>query len=194
MRHKNLHVLPADTYLNLVLAAQHQLEQNPFDLVHGIDHHSRVNNFAIELVISEKIPVEWRTVSIAAWWHDIEDKDGQRHGFLSQALKEARVDDDLQDVIIEAIEHHSFFNSTHTSLESQVLFDADKSDYINPTRLLYFSELAQAGSIDDKVVTKYVTLWFDRMETLESRLYFEPTKHYYQKYHQLAYQIMNKLK
>lgn len=194
MRQKNLKYLPADKYISLVLEAQNLLIRNPYDLAHGVGHHCRVSDFSISLIIREKLEVDWRTVSLASWWHDIGDKKGQNHIFLTNALEKQGVDSDIETIIIKAVEEHSFSSQNHSSLESKILFDADKSEYINPSRLLYFSELVRSNMVSQDKAVKYKKLWFNRMKTLEKRIFFDYTKSFYKKYKKEAFNIMNRLR
>lgn len=159
----------------------------------GLDHHCRVSSFSVDLIKNEKISIDWKLASLSSWWHDIEDKDGQINDLLIFHLNKENLEKKIIDEITKAIKEHSFFNQKQTSLLSKILFDADKSEYISPSRLLFFSELVKSKSIDKMKADKYINLWFERLKTLKQRLHFNYTKEYYKNNISYANEIMKEL-
>lgn len=129
------------------------------DTVHGYDHIVRVYRLAERLALAEGADLE--IVRAAALLHDIQDQPSdadegarQNHHLASAELaRQILLDEGWEEARIAAVQHciraHRFRDEREppTSLEAQVLFDADKLDAIGAigaARAIAYA--AQAGN------------------------------------------------
>jgi len=117
------------------------------DIVHGIDHIERV--YALAKRISAKENANWKIVQAAVLLHDAQPPQATfsavngmtnpraQHQtdsatLAAQLLSDAGWDAPLIEAVIHCIRSHRFRNSAEkpSTLEAQILFDADKLDAI----------------------------------------------------------------
>lgn len=173
----------------IVLKAQKHLIERPFDLAHDFTHHYRVYEECIRIIDVENLSVEKNFLAICAWYHDIEERKGQKIDILIDILKKQGLDKKYIDRLIRVIREHSF-GEKQTSLESKVLFDADKLDYVSPFRLSWFIQVGKDGFLDKETVKQYKEEWRDRIKLVGAQLHFSYSKEKFAKMLDLARDIM----
>lgn len=156
----------------LILTAQKYLTYKPIDLVHDVTHHYRVCLESYRIVKAEKLTVDLESLMTAAWFHDLEDRRGKSLVILNSVLNENQINPLLIKKIITIVQEHTF-QSKQSLLESKILFDADKIDYVNPFRLLSLFQGTKDRIIDKKKCRNYITQWKERINETEKKLYFE---------------------
>jgi HD superfamily phosphohydrolase YqeK len=159
-------------YFKIVKVAQEILVHEPFDLAHEITHHYRVYENAIKIIEKENLNVESEFIAIAAWWHDILDKNVKSESFFQNAMISSGYSKDNAHFCLSLISEHSFGNNQST-ISSKVLFDADKIEYINPLRLQLFLDAANAELISREMKEKYFKIWHKRIPNVKKQLHFD---------------------
>jgi HD superfamily phosphodiesterase len=175
--------------LKLVIEAQKQLIRNPFDLAHDITHHYRVQEEALKIIEEENLAVDEDLMIICAWYHDLGGRRGENSRLLSSLIGKYIEDRQLINRIIQIIREHSY-GEAQTSLESKVLFDADKLEYVNPMRLRWFLKAFREGYITSEVYSQYKREWKERIKDAEGQLHFSYTKQKFSKMLPVASQLM----
>ena len=181
------------SYLNitsLILSIQLQLIQKPLDLVHDVSHHYRVYEECLKIAKSEKLHVDHKLILIASLTHDLFDRNGKKVNVLNIFLKKQIKDKNYRIRIIRIIQEHSY-KKKQTTLESKVLYDADKLEYVNPFRLMWLNQIHKDGYLDRKVHNDYKNTWHDRAPFIIPSLNFEFAKYKYKKLFPVALKIIN---
>lgn len=161
--------------LKLVVEAQEQLIKNPFDLAHDITHHYRVHEGALRIIEEEKLTADEDLVTVCAWYHDLGGRRAEDVNLLKSLIGKYIKDLELVDRIIQIIREHSFGES-QSSIESKILYDADKLEYVNPMRLTLFLKAANEGLISKDSYLQYKKEWKERIPQVEKQLNFSYTK------------------
>lgn len=110
-----------------------ELLKHKFDIVHGLLHHYDVWRNCLDIIEKEKLTnFDLSSLMIATWAHDLESylPDNNNFKILKGVLDKHKVDKKLIEKVTKIIEEHSF-TAKQTLLESKILFDADKLDYIS---------------------------------------------------------------
>ena len=154
----------------------------PFDLAHDITHHYRVWQWCLKITEAEHLSLNQDVLTLAAWWHDAEERTGRVVIAVKKSLEHNNIDSQLIDQVASVIREHSFGKEQH-SLEAKVLFDADKLEYVSPQRLSWFAQAVKDGFIDEKTYRRYRKDWTQRTPQIPSLLHFEFSKNEYRKLH-----------
>lgn len=175
--------------VELIIEAQKQLIKKPFDLAHDITHHYRVQEEALKIIEEEGLDLDEDFISICAWYHDLGGRRGENSSLIHSLIEKHVKDPKSIEKIIQIIKEHSY-GETQTSLESKVLFDADKLEYVNPIRLKWFLKAYDEGYLSKKVYIQYKKEWTERIKNVEGQLHFSYTKRQFSKMLPLATKLM----
>ena len=171
----------------LIQYAQSYLKKQPFDIVHDLEHHQLVVRNCEAIIQNEKLKPNLDVIMTAAWWHDVEKSYKTANSsdntivFFQKVAKELGIDNTFIELCSNTIKEHSF-SGRQTSLESNILFDADKIEYVNDDRI---SKL-----VDDFVLhpSKYKPdqlqnthdIWAFRITKVQDMMHFEYSKKVFQ--------------
>lgn len=161
--------------IQLVIEAQKQLIKKPFDLAHDITHHYRVYESCLRIIDEEKLRVDSDFVGVCAWLHDIGGRRGENIQLIQNLLQKYIDNLEYIEKVIKIIKEHSF-GETQTQIESKILFDADKLEYVNPFRLKWFLKAYDEGHITEGVYLQYKKEWKERIKDVEEQLHFSYSK------------------
>ncbi|MBP7774250.1 hypothetical protein KA078_00500 [Candidatus Woesebacteria bacterium] len=140
---------------NSISTAQQLLLDHPFDIYHDIFHHYKVWENSRKITFIEKLKVDTNPLDIACWWHDI-FKGEKDNSLLIKTLSDTNIDTDTLDTAIAIINQHSF-GEEQTLLESKILYDADKIEYISLTRWQAAFEACDKGFISVAEKERYIS-------------------------------------
>lgn len=157
--------------VSIILEAQKQLVLRPIDLAHDITHHYRVYEWSLKINNSEKLNADENILTICAWYHDLGGRGGEDIGFLRSLLSKYINDVNFINKVIKIIREHSY-GKIQTSLESKILFDADKMEYVNPLRLSWFLKAHRDGLLDEGKYRQYKKEWNERIINVRKMLHF----------------------
>lgn len=159
----------------LVLEAQRQLVFHPIDLAHDITHHNRVYEWSMTINKEERLNADVYLLTVCAWYHDIGGRKGEDVELIKKLLGKNTDDTEFINKVITIIKEHSF-GEVQTSLESKILFDADKLEYVNPFRLLWFLRTYKDGLLTKDKYEQYMDEWNERAPQLQNMLNFHYTR------------------
>lgn len=165
----------------IINKAKEALIENPFDVTHDITHHYRVWENCINIIFEENLldEINIEHLAIASWWHDYE-RDSKVHKTLLKVLKENNcLKEDIANVI-EIIDSHSFNDAGQFTVESKTLYDADKIEYVSPTRWLFISNEYENNQKYEKNAIKYCDNLNKRLIPVYEKLYFKSSINNYQ--------------
>lgn len=155
----------------IINKAQEYLRRQPVDFVHDLDHHEAVANNCIKIIQAEHLNVNPTIVIIAAWWHDLESKEGATD-LLQKEMVSARFDEQTIKATTAIVHSHTYGEQQATT-EAKVLFDADKLEYFNPERMKKAVNDAQMGLLPIPVLAKHYRLWLERYENVLNSFNFK---------------------
>lgn len=151
------------------------LSTEPFDIGHDVAHHYKVWENCMWIVDCEKIEgIDTDALQIAAWGHDLE-RGSQTHDKLRQVMEKHGCPEELINDTIDIINEHSH-DGTQTSREAEILFDADKLEYVTVNRWSTVLQAAKDGVMTDAEITKYKNAWNKRIGYVQKGLHFACTK------------------
>lgn len=156
---------------SIILEAQKQLVLKPIDLAHDIIHHYRVYEWSLKIKNNEKLNVDEDLLAVSAWYHDLGGRRGEDTDLIKDLIKKHTRDDIFIEKVIKIIQEHSFGES-QSSLESKILFDADKLEYVSPFRLLWFIKAYDDGFFSNKQHNQYKKEWGERIKHVKKMLHF----------------------
>ncbi len=160
----------------IIIEVQKELVNQPYDLAHDITHHYRVFENCMDITRSEKLKANLELLTLSAWVHDLGGRRGEDEKKIKNILKKGGCESELIIRVIQTIHEHSFGTKQH-SLESQILFDADKLEYVHPIRLGLFLRAVKDGYINRKRYIEYKNEWKERINKVEDLLHFPYSKH-----------------
>jgi predicted metal-dependent HD superfamily phosphohydrolase len=110
------------------------------DASHGLDHAERVLKYSLEIAKNHP-EVDLDALVLACWWHDVGriygDKGHQKMSadMVEKELPNYDFDSQFIEKVSEAIVNHSSHAAVDPSnVEGKILKDADKLEYLTPTR------------------------------------------------------------
>jgi len=159
----------------LIIDIQKHLILKPYDLAHDITHHYRVYEQSIRIADEEKLMINRDIVIICAWLHDLEGRKGEDLKETKKILRKNHLDVDIVKKIINIIKEHSL-GKKQSILESKVLYDSDKLEYVNSFRLMNFIKAAQDEYIDVKKYHQYKKEWWKKIDEVGETLHFVYSK------------------
>lgn len=160
----------------LIKDAQQKLTNSPFDEGHDLVHHYKVWENCFEIIMAEKIQdISLEFLQLAVWFHDV-DRTSTDHPTFVESAKRHSLTQDQIDKVLSIINSHSYLDERGSDLESKVLFDADKVEYIGYSRWLYISNAIVNGDMPVEVGIKYAEALNSRMPYIVNNLNFARTK------------------
>ncbi len=174
----------------LLNLAQHYLTQNPYDVAHDLSHHQRVwsnAQFIAKNVRKIHNQPDMSALHVACLWHDVVLGEKQSLDkrdihvdhtieYLSEKLSGHHFSDTFQKKVLTAIKQHQFSTSVQSSIEAQILFDADKLDALSPERYTKIITAYNTGAITESNFQLYAKTAQEWFKTMRSRLYFDVSK------------------
>lgn len=157
--------------VSIILEAQKQLVLKPIDLAHDIAHHYRVYEWSLKINNDEKLSANVDLLAVSAWYHDLGGRRGENAKLIKDLISKHTDDKNFIDRVVQIIQEHSF-GKAQSSVESQILFDADKLEYVNPFRLLWFIEAYKDGFLSEKTYKQYQKEWKERITEVKKMLNF----------------------
>ena len=152
--------------------AKRLLEIDPFDAGHDLDHHTAVVKNCFDIIRDENLSLGIEALLIAAWWHDYKrDDETENDRILTVTLVANGFDNTYIAKVLGIKNCHSFGNG-QDSLEAQVLFDADKLEYVNIDRFKKVSQAVEKGKMSMEVAKKYEVAFIQRVPILVGNLHF----------------------
>ncbi len=165
----------------LVTIAQRQLIESPFDAVHDERHHEAVWNNCLRIIEEEKLEnLNLDALKIAAWWHDVQRGQDDENALLKVKMHQCNISREMQNTILEIVGSHSFGN-LQGSTEAQILFDADKLEYVSDKRGKILINLLANGKISKEGFDHYVKIWRERIASVRGQVHFESAKKEFEK-------------
>jgi HD superfamily phosphodiesterase len=149
----------------VVKEAEGRLRENPFDAGHDVHHHKAVWKNCQWIISQEGLRVDEDVLQVAAWWHDY-DHGSKVHPTLRKVMRKYRVGKRDRNRVVELINEHSFADK-QVSPEGQVLYDADKLEYVSVSRW----ERAMK-KLNEKQMRKYKNLFNQRLDKVRKGFYF----------------------
>jgi len=157
------------------------LANDAFDIVHDINHHYEVWKNCVEIMDVEKLELDRNALEITAWSHDLETYNKNNDFIkLKAILNHHNVQDTMTAKIIKIIDEHSW-SKKQTLLESKVIFDADKLEFVSIPRWEYSLQAFKDQLITEARMKKYEGVMNEVMFKALDRFYFESTKIKYEK-------------
>lgn len=165
--------------VSIILEAQKQLILEPIDLAHDVTHHYRVYEWSLKTNSDEKLDADEDLLAVSAWYHDLGGRTGENAKLIRGLISRHTDDKSFIDKIVKIIQEHSF-GKTQYSLESKILFDADKLEYVNPFRLLWFLRTYRDGFLSENKYKQYKKEWEERISKVGQALHFRISrKHFF---------------
>ncbi|MEK7451118.1 MAG: HD domain-containing protein [Patescibacteria group bacterium] len=177
--------------VSIILEAQKQLVLKPIDLAHDITHHYRVYEWSLKINNSEKLNANADLLTVCAWYHDLGGRTGKNAKLIRDLIGKHTDDKGFADKVVRIVQEHSF-GKTQSSLESQILFDADKLEYVNPFRLLWFRKAYKEHLINEEKYKQYKKEWEERIGKVKNMLHFNYSQEKFLKFLPQAERIMRK--
>jgi len=112
---------------------------------------------------------------LCAWLHDLEGRKGKKLSAIKKSLKKFEQNKSIIKKVTNIIKKHSFGEKQNT-LESKILYDADKLEYVNPFRLSWFILASEDGNISSKKYLSYKREWWRKIDKVEKTLHFSYSK------------------
>lgn len=166
--------LSASNIYKIISEAKKLLYDTPYDLGHDIVHHYKVWENCLVIILEEQLvgQIDLQSLYIASWWHDYE-RSSKRHTELVEALRKIGAERIQIEKIVNIINNHSFKDDEQPTLESKILFDADKLEYINPARWENINLAFRAKKFSEDKVIKYCEALNNRVNKIYDTLYFK---------------------
>lgn len=160
-----------------VVEAQKLLIKSPFDSGHDVRHHTKVWENVLKISFNENLTekIDWNVLEIATWWHDYE-RGSTEHLALQKTLKKLNADENFIKSVLKTINSHSFHDDGQFTLESKVLFDADKIEYVSFPRWYDFVQAHLSGIESSEAVVGYCENLNKRLAKVVETLYFTTTR------------------
>lgn len=159
------------TTLDLIVKIQKNLVDSPIDLAHELSHHYRVFEMSLEIQNKEGLSLNKELIIIASWLHDNFGRNGNDMSKLRDFLISNKCSEKNIDKILKIIKEHSF-GKRQSTLESKVVYDADKLEYVNPIRLRLFHQAVEDALIERRKYKKYLNEWNERIPYVYKTLNF----------------------
>lgn len=167
----------------LIVFAQEYLRRQPFDIVHDLEHHQLVVNNCLDIIGAERLNPHEDVIITSAWWHDVEKSYRSANSadstvsFLKKTAAKMDVESNFIDQCVHTILQHSF-TQIQTTLEGKILFDADKIEYVNDTRIakLISDFLAHPDKYPIDQLQYIHDLWVSRIKKIPNMMHFAHSK------------------
>jgi HD superfamily phosphodiesterase len=167
----------------LIEYAQSYLKKQPFDIIHDFEHHQLVVSNCITIIEQENLKPNTEALLTAAWWHDVEksyettNSSDNTVSFFQKTAAELKVDPAYINQCSQIITEHSF-NQTQNTLESKILFDADKIEYVNDDRIakLVDDVISNPGKYEPNYLQANHDVWVARIKKVPDMMHFNYSK------------------
>jgi hypothetical protein len=163
-------------YVRVVKEIQSRLLYSPSDIAHDIFHHFVVwQNTKYIMWFDEIKPPNVEFLELAVWGHDMELEDHE----TVQVFKIMRAAGYSLEEIAEVtyiINSHAYVPEENQVIEAQILFDADKIEYVNPHRWVWIGENIKNGQFPVKKATAYMENLRDKLPLVIEQVRFRATK------------------
>jgi HD superfamily phosphohydrolase YqeK len=164
----------------LIEYAQAYLKKQPFDIIHDFEHHQLVVNNCQQIVIQEKLVPNEAVLFTSAWWHDVEKSYQTANSadttveFFKTTATQLGADSEFTELCTQTIIEHSF-RQMQTTLESKILFDADKIEYVNDDRIatLVDDVIANPDRYQPDFLQETHDIWVARIKKVPDMMHFE---------------------
>jgi HD superfamily phosphodiesterase len=166
-------------FSEIIRKAQERLVRHPFDALHGIEHHTNTWKNCLLIINKEKLKVDKSYLKIAAWWHDVE-RNEDACLLLRKSMSDLKFNDEAIEKVVAIINGHSY-GRKQGNLESKILYDADKLEYVSEKRIETLSNLHKKGVIKDEKFTQYKKAWAERINNVKGNLHFSSSKELFNK-------------
>jgi hypothetical protein len=158
--------------IKLVEDARKRLQENPFDSVHNESHHESVWINCQKIVKAECLDVDMSVLEVAAWWHDVQRDAKDETELLRSKFRDLRVPKQFQGMVIAAIASHSFGKQQET-VESVILYDADKLEYLSVSRVRLLLGDFSNGKMSQDRFDYYIKAWKKRIKGVRKQLHYK---------------------
>lgn len=163
----------------IVQRAKRFLVTDPFDAGHELTHHKLVVSNVQWIVEQEGLhAVDMESLLIAAWFHDYKrNQDELCDRVLSEIMTKEGYSQKEIEKVLTIKNGHSFGSDQNESLEAQILYDADKIEYVhyNP-RYLLVSDAVSRGEMSKETFGKYLKAFEDRIKKVSETLHFAASR------------------
>lgn len=175
---------------SIIIAAQKSLVNQPFDLAHDITHHYRVYEWSMRIIDEENLKVDKEVVAVCAWMHDLGGRRAEDLNPIRTILEKQKVSEEFIKQVLEIISEHSF-GEAQNCIESKILFDADKLEYVNSARLTWFYQAVKDGYLSREKFEMYRQTYRDRVGRVSDLLHFDFSKKQFRKFLPKAEKIIS---
>jgi HD superfamily phosphodiesterase len=151
------------------------------DPVHQLNHHESVRSDALRIIEREGLggKLDKDIIKIASMWHDIK-RHNSDHKDLRRTLLSLGADKSFIGKVVDVIDYHSF-NQTPVSLEGEVVWDADKLQYVLVERIAMFLRAVNKGIVSEDEIAKNRDLWQQRVPEVPQKLHFDASRQIFAK-------------
>lgn len=168
--------------LLLILKAQEILRLSSRDPLHDYSHALRTCENAESIITREGLGIflDKGLLRNAIWWHDVDRgrKDGDDSFTFKKYAEELNLSFVYVNKVVGIIGEHSF-GKKQTTLESKVLYDADKLEYVSIPRVENLLRAKKVGLIEESMIEEFKTSWGLLIKNIEPTLNFLSTKHFF---------------
>ena len=175
----------------VILLAQKELIENPYDLIHDIRHSYHVYINCLEICEKEKLSLNLEVLEVCSWWHDL-DREKDVSEKLIRILKQNNFNNKFINKCEEVINSHPF-GSKQESLEAKVFFDADKLEYVNPLRFKQLLQAVKDEYISQRRIKQYKKEWYQKTGKVEKMLHFPFTRKKFTSLYKKAEKVIDKI-
>lgn len=159
----------------VVAEAQRHLREHPFDALHSVSHARQVWKNCLWIIKREGLKdLDMEALQIAAWWHDVQ-RDSEKHDWLKKALSDHGSAPEFTEKVVGIINGHSF-EQPQSSTESEVLYDADKLEYLSIDRVITLAKAKNNRMIGDDRFEYYKKAWAQRIQKVRQNIHFDSVK------------------
>ena len=160
--------------LKVINRAKQLLFTDAHDIAHDINHHYRVWEHCMNIIMEENLvnDIDLESLYIAAWWHDYK-RGSKEYVELITELKNNDFSSLEINYTIGIMNSHSFGDAGQNTLEAKILYDADKIEYISTARWEMINLSIQFEAFPEGRVLEYYHGINERLSTVKERLYFE---------------------
>lgn len=166
--------------LGVINKSKQLLFADPHDVAHDINHHYRVWEHCINIIVEENLfnKVNLPALYIAAWWHDYK-RGSKGHRELIKELKDNKFPFSEIEYIIGIMNSHSFGDAAQDTLEAKILYDADKIEYIAPARWEMINLVIKFEPFPRERILGYCRGINERLPVVQKKLYFEYSRKFF---------------
>lgn len=161
-----------------------RLKKEPFDAGHDIDHHLAVVLNCVSIIGREKLNLDTGSLAalqMAAWWHDYKrGEESENDKILTGTMQKWGFGSDAISQVLSIKNSHSYGNNQE-SQEAQVLFDADKLEYVSTRRYRRIAIAVANGEMSPETFAKYKRTFRERIGNIRDQLHFETSKKMFDK-------------